>query len=101
MRSYTVFEWMHKKLGLSGTDEKVFAFIYGASQIDNQEFRGTVGEIADIIGSCYCSVSMSLKRLTEKGLLVKSVPCEDERRNKFAVNAYSVNRELLRGVSAS
>lgn len=69
---YTVHGWMINELGLSGNDLLIYAIIYGFSQDGSTEFSGSLNYIVTFINSTKPTVINCLKKLCERGLLVKT-----------------------------
>lgn len=92
---YVVQGWMLNELGLTGNELVCYATIYGFCQDGESVFRGTATYIAECVGCSRVSATAILKRLTEKGLIIKH---EQENTN---VPAYSINWDLLRNFTGS
>jgi len=89
-RYITIQEWM-LELGIKGSELLVFALVYGFSQDGETAFKGSAAYIAHWLGGVKKDTAYDvLKRLVEKGLIVKqeriekgikfcdySVPCEN------------------------
>ena len=69
---YTVHGWMINELGLSGNDLLIYAIIYGFSQDGSTEFTGSLNYLVSFINSTKPTVINCLKKLCERGLLVKT-----------------------------
>jgi hypothetical protein len=69
---YTVHGWMINELGLSGNDLLIYAIIYGFSQDGSTEFSGSLNYLVTFINSTKPTVINCLKKLCERGLLVKT-----------------------------
>jgi len=70
--NYLVIQgWMRNELKLKGNELMVYALIYGFSQDEESEFNGSIGYIADWIGSTKQTVHNVLKSLCDKKLLHK------------------------------
>ena len=69
---YTVHGWMINELGLSGNDLLIYAIIYGFSQDGSTEFSGSLNYLITFINSTKPTVINCLKKLCERGLLVKT-----------------------------
>lgn len=67
---YSVQYWMGKILGLKGNEKEVYAVIYGFTQTVGS-YQGSVQYIADLINATREGVSKNLKKLVEKGFLIK------------------------------
>lgn len=92
---YVVQGWMLNELGLTGNELVCYATIYGFCQDGESVFRGTATYIAECVGCSRVSATTILKRLTEKGLIIKH---EQEKTN---IPAYSINWDLLRNFTGS
>lgn len=68
----TTFGWMLNELGLKGNELRVYAIIYGFSQVENQAFTGSLRYLADWISGTKPTVIKCLKSLVEKGYITKS-----------------------------
>lgn len=69
---YTVHGWMINELGLSGNELLIYAIIYGFSQDGSTEFTGSLNYLVTFINSTKPTVINCLKKLCERGLLVKT-----------------------------
>lgn len=69
---YVVHGWMRNKLQLKGNDLIVYALLYGFTQDGETEFRGSVEYITDFTGACRDTIRVSLNRLEQKGLIIKT-----------------------------
>lgn len=67
----TIQGWMRTELGLSGNELIAYALIYGFSQDNETEFRGSAQYVADWCGIARENANKLLKRLTEKKLINK------------------------------
>ena len=63
---------MINELGLSGNDLLIYAIIYGFSQDGSTEFSGSLNYLVTFINSTKPTVINCLKKLCERGLLVKT-----------------------------
>lgn len=68
----TIQGWMRTVLGLTGNDLIAFAIIYQFSQTEEQRYTGGRQYLADWCGCSKQGIDKNLKKLTEKGLIVKS-----------------------------
>lgn len=68
---YAVQGWMVTKLQLKGLEKEVYAIIYGFSQSNGQAFNGSIQYLADWTLSTKQGIIKTLKKLVEKGLLIK------------------------------
>jgi len=80
----TIQGWMRNGLNLKGNELMVYALIYGFSQDNETQYTGSVGYIADWIGSTKQTVHNVLKSLCEKKLLIK----QEEYRNGIKFCSY-------------
>lgn len=70
---YVVLEgWMVQELGLRGNELSVYALIYGSTQDGESLYCGGDECLAYALGLSSSTVKKTLKRLMEKGLIVKS-----------------------------
>ena len=67
---YRVYDWMTKDLGLRGGERDVFALIYGFHE-SRGEFTGSLSYLAERVGMAKSSVAAALRKLVEKGYLLK------------------------------
>ena len=67
----TIQDFMVRDLGLQGNELLVYALVYGFSQDGESEFKGSVNYVADWLNIAHRTAIDVLKRLCEKGLLVK------------------------------
>lgn len=74
---YTVQGWMLSDLGLKGNALAAYAIIYGFSQDGKSEFTGSANYLAEWMGCSRSTVMDTLKKLVEKGLLVKRNVTQD------------------------
>ena len=71
--NYIVIQgWMVNELNLKGNELMVYAIIYGFSQLENQRFTGSLQYLADWTNSSKQGIRKSLKRLLDKGYIVKN-----------------------------
>ena len=68
---YTIQGWMLSDLQLKGNALAAYAIIYGFSQDGKSEFTGSARYLAEWMGCSRSTVMDTLKKLVEKGLLVK------------------------------
>ena len=87
----TIQGWMRTKLNLKGAELMVFAIIYGFSQDGQSVFSGTVRYLAEWVGVSRRSMMDILKKLVDKGLLVKI----DKVVNGVGLVDYKVNLESV------
>ena len=62
---------MVNELNLKGNELLIYAIIYGFTQLDNQEFKGSLQYLADWTNSTKQGVIKNLKSLIDKGLIEK------------------------------
>lgn len=68
---YSIQGWMLTDLGLKGNALAAYAIIYGFSQDGRSEFNGSAKYLAEWMGCSRSTVMETLKKLVDKGLLVK------------------------------
>ena len=92
----TIQGWMRNEFDLKGNELLVYALIYGFSQDGESKYTGSVGYIADWIGSSRQTVHNVLRSLTDKGLIYK----DEQVLNgvKFCQYTTVVKGQLLQGV---
>lgn len=102
--NYIVIQgWMINELKLKGNELMVYAIIYGFSQLENQKFTGSLQYLADWTNSSKQAVQKSLKKLLEKGYIVK----DDNFINNVKFVAYyttklhGVYNKVVRGIQQS
>lgn len=92
---YVVHGWMITRMGLKGVDLQLYAIIYGFTQDGESEFAGSIQYLCDFCGGVTRpTVSASLKRLTDNGLLEK-IP---QTINGVTFNRYRASEKFLQGV---
>lgn len=70
--NYIVIQgFMVNELNLKGNELLIYAIIYGFSQLESQEFNGTLQYLADWCNSTKQGVIKALKSLIDKGLIEK------------------------------
>lgn len=67
----TIQGFMVNELHLKGNELLVYAIIYGFTQLENQEFNGSLQYLADWCNSTKQGIIKSLKALIEKGFIEK------------------------------
>ena len=67
----TIQGFMINELNLKGNELLIYAIIYGFTQLDTQEFKGSLQYLADWCNSTKQGVIKALKSLIEKGLIKK------------------------------
>ena len=88
---YVVFRWMTSKLGLTGNELLTYAVVYGFTQDGDTLYLGSQKYLTEAIGCSKNTAIASLEKLTEKGLIIKSV----ETVNGVNFNRYKVNLEAI------
>ena len=68
---YAVQGRMVTKLHLKGLEKEVYAIIYGFAQTSGQAFNGSIQYLADWTLSTKQGIIKTLKKLVDKGLLIK------------------------------
>lgn len=63
--------WARTELDLKGNDLIVYSIIYGFSQTKDQKFTGSLQYLADWCGATKPGIEKNLKRLIDKGLILK------------------------------
>lgn len=63
--------FMVNDLNLKGNELLIYAIIYGFSQTENQVYSGSLNYLADWTSSSKQVMIRNLKRLVEKGLIIK------------------------------
>ena len=67
----TIQGFMVNELNLKGNELLVYAIIYGFTQLDNQEFKGSLQYLSEWCNSTKQGIIKVLKSLIEKGLIEK------------------------------
>lgn len=93
----TIQGWMVNDLKLSGNELICYALIYGFTQDEESEFRGSLQYISDWIGISKQNVRLIIKRLVEKGLIIK----RDEFINNVKFCRYTVCMKQPQGMNVS
>ena len=88
----TIQGWMRTRLNLKGVELMVFAIIYGFSQDGESVFSGTARYLAEWVGVSRRSMMDILRKLVDKGLLVKI----DKVVNGVGLVDYKVNLESVK-----
>lgn len=91
---YLVFYWMINELGLKGAELPVFAIINSFSQGGVGKFTGSLNYLADFAGLTRQGVIKVLKKLIEKGYIIK----EQNTDNGVKCSSYQVNFEVVNRV---
>lgn len=88
----TVQGWMANDLNLSGNDLLIYALIYGFSQNGStSKFTGSLSYIEDLLNIARTSVSRSLNKLVDRGLIIKKVDGKTGTNN----TSYVINDKIL------
>lgn len=93
----TIQGWMVNDLKLSGNELICYALIYGFTQDEESEFRGSLQYISDWLGISKQNVRLIIKRLVEKGLIIK----RDEFINNVKFCRYTVCMKQSQGMNVS
>lgn len=93
----TIQGWMVNDLKLSGNELICYALIYGFTQDEESEFRGSLQYISDWLGISKQNVRLIIKRLVEKGLIIK----RDEFINNVKFCRYTVCMKQPQGMNVS
>lgn len=93
----TIQGWMVNDLKLSGNELICYALIYGFTQDEESEFRGSLQYISDWLGISKQNVRLIIKRLVEKGLIIK----RDEFINNVKFCRYTVCMKQPHGMNVS
>lgn len=93
----TIQGWMVNDLRLSGNELICYALIYGFTQDEESEFRGSLQYISDWLGISKQNVRLIIKRLVEKGLIIK----RDEFINNVKFCRYTVCMKQPQGMNVS
>ena len=93
----TIQGWMVNDLRLSGNELICYALIYGFTQDEESEFRGSLQYISDWLGISKQNVRLIIKRLVEKGLIIK----RDEFINNVKFCRYTVCMKQPHGINVS
>lgn len=88
----TIQGWMVSQLKLSGNELICYALIYGFSQDEESEFKGSLSYVAEWLNVSKCNARLILKKLVDKGHLLK----RDEVINNIRFCRY---KALLNGVA--
>lgn len=88
---------MVNDLKLSGNELICYALIYGFTQDEESEFRGSLQYISDWLGISKQNVRLIIKRLVEKGLIIK----RDEFINNVKFCRYTVCMKQPQGMNVS
>lgn len=89
----TIMSFMVNDLNLKGNELLIYAIIYGFSQTENQVYSGSLKYLADWTSSTKQVMIRNLKKLVEKGLIIKEV--KDINGVKFC--EYRINENAIYG----
>lgn len=87
----TIMSFMVNDLNLKGNELLIYAIIYGFSQTENQVYSGSLNYLADWTSSSKQVMIRNLKRLVEKGLIIK----EEEDINGVKFCKYQINEAAI------
>ena len=90
---YTIHGWMINRLKLSGNELILYAVIYGFSQVEDCDFRGSLNYLKDCINASVPTVIKAINSLKEKGFIDK----EEVEIKKVKRCIYKVTKESLEG----
>lgn len=93
----TIQGWMVNDLKLSSNELICYALIYGFTQDEESEFRGSLQYISDWLGISKQNARLIIKRLVEKGLIIK----RDEFINNVKFCRYTVCMKQPHGMNVS
>lgn len=109
--NYTVIQgFMISELNLKGNELLIYAIIYGFSQLEGQEFNGTLQYLADWCNSTKQGVIKCLNSLIEKGLIekqeailnnVKFISYHTTKFNTIKQSLTGIKQSLMGGVKQS
>lgn len=91
----TIQGWMVKDLGLSGNELICYALIFGFTQDEESEFKGSLSYISEWLGTSKQNARLIIKRLVDKGYLIK----RDEIINSVKFCRYTVGLIQPRGMA--
>lgn len=95
---YTVQYWMTHNLKLRGVERDVYAVIYGFTQDEDTEFKGSISYIAELTGHTRKSVIEAINYLEDTGLIYKIQSSSNvDRRNSYKCD-YDIIDEIFDGV---
>lgn len=85
-------QWMFSRLGLSSANDiNIFALIYGFSQDDSSEFKGSAKYISTFFNISRATVMRSLKNLCLNDLVLKA----SEKAGPYTFIKYKVNKSKI------
>lgn len=90
MNYITILDFMVTDLGLKGNELIVFALIYGFCQDEESRFYGSFKYIQDRTGISNYTVNECLKKLVEKGYIIKN----KESVKGVNICSYNINSEI-------
>lgn len=91
-KNYIVVQgWMRTKLNLKGSELLAFSLIYGFSQDEESWFSGSSKYVADWLGIDRRNALDVLKRLTQKGFILK----QEKTVNGVKLADYKVNPKII------
>lgn len=82
---YIIHGWMLNELDLKGVQLQVYAIIYGFSQIEDNEFTGSLSYLCEFTGASKPTIIKALKDLQEKNLIAR----REENINSVTFTRYS------------
>ena len=94
---YTIHGWMINRLKLSGNELILYAVIYGFSQAEDCDFRGSLNYLKDCINASVPTVIKAINSLKEKGFIDK----EEVEIKKVKRCIYRVTKISLEGTKES
>ena len=89
---YQISGWMLNQLGLKGTELNIFAIIYGFTQDETTEFKGSLNYMCEFTGMSKPSVIKAINGLISKELVIKT----EYLINNVKQNGYRVNMEVVK-----
>ena len=89
---YQISGWMLNQLGLKGTELNIFAIIYGFTQDENSEFKGSLNYMCEFTGVSKPSVIKAINALIDKELVIKT----EYLVNNVKQNGYKVNMGVVK-----
>jgi len=89
---YQISGWMLNQLGLKGTELNIFAIIYGFTQDETTEFKGSLNYMCEFTGMSKPSVIKAINGLISKELVIKT----EYLINNVKQNAYRVNMWVVK-----
>lgn len=89
---YQISGWMINKLHLKGTALNIYAIIYGFTQDNESEFRGSRQYLCDFTGATKPTIDKALNDLINQNLIIKNT----EVINGITFNKYKANINMLK-----